>query len=334
MPDQPDSVDAAALNAGLLDLLQTSGALVCLKDAASGRYLWANDRYLAFVERGLEQLTGATDLDVLPLADATAVQAADQRAVGAGMPAAGEHRFERATAKLDFRTLRCVVPGPDVAVPWVLNLWWDDTASRLQAHQLQSVLGQLERQQASFDELARQHREGLDRPTELFRGEQFENHLQRELALSTREHREFALVLLAIDAPDALRAAHGDAGLAQVANAVGHLLRANTRAMDIISNVSPARFAILLSGVGLATAHTRMEQMRRQCATHVVVHGGQPMQFTVTVGLASFPHTADSLDTLSQAAEQALADAAKRGGNRVAPAAIALAARAPGSAPD
>jgi diguanylate cyclase (GGDEF)-like protein len=94
--------------------------------------------------------------------------------------------------------------------------------------------------------------------------------------------------------------------------------------MDVISRVGTDRYAILLSGVGLATAYTRMEQMRRQCATHIVVHEGRPLGFEISVGIASFPHTSDLLDTLSAAAEHALREAVRRGGNRVALAPVPL----------
>ena len=95
----------------------------------------------------------------------------------------------------------------------------------------------------------------------------------------------------------------------------------------VITRLSDDRYAVLLSGVGLATAHTRMEQLRRQCATHMVVHAGQSLGFEVSVGVASFPHSADTMEAVSTAAERALADAVRRGGNRVALASISLAAQ-------
>jgi len=65
-------------------------------------------------------------------------------------------------------------------------------------------------------------------------------------------------------------------------------------------------FAILLSGVGLATAHSRMEGLRRQCATQIVVLDGRDLGFTVSMGVASFPHTAHTQEDLMRAADLAL----------------------------
>jgi GGDEF domain-containing protein len=52
------------------------------------------------------------------------------------------------------------------------------------------------------------------------------------------------------------------------------------------------------------------------------VHDGRELGFTVSMGVASFPHTAQTQDDLRNACEAALDDARRRGGNRVALASI------------
>jgi len=49
---------------------------------------------------------------------------------------------------------------------------------------------------------------------------------------------------------------------------------------------------------------------------------GRDLGFTVSMGVASFPHTAHSGEGLMQAADTALREAQKRGGNHVALASI------------
>jgi diguanylate cyclase (GGDEF)-like protein len=92
--------------------------------------------------------------------------------------------------------------------------------------------------------------------------------------------------------------------------------------MDASCRFGERRFAVLLSGVGLATAHARMEGLRRQCATQIVVLEGQELGFTVSMGVASFPHTAHSLDELLNACEATLREAKRRKGNTVTLASI------------
>ena len=65
-----------------------------------------------------------------------------------------------------------------------------------------------------------------------------------------------------------------------------------------------------------------MEGLRRQCATQIVVLDGRDLGFTVSMGVASFPHTAHSEEELLRAADNALAEARKRGGNHVTLASI------------
>lgn len=322
---QPVSVaPPALLAAGLLDLLQFEGVQLALKDAGTGRYLWASGSCLAWLGGDPARVIGATDLELLPQSEANALQAADARALASGAPVVVEdHRFERAGVRTEFRVLRQVLTPPD-GPRQLLSLWRDVTQDRRDAARLQSALEQIERQQSAVEALRRQHAQGLDRPSELFRREHFEEHLRREAALSAREHREFALVLLAPDRTEALRQSLGEPALQAVAQSMAHLMRSNTRAMDVLSQLGDGRFAILLSGVGLATAHARMEHLRRACATEVVVVGGQGFNFEVSIGVASFPHTAGTLAELSQAAVRALADARQRGGNRVALASIRL----------
>jgi diguanylate cyclase (GGDEF)-like protein len=211
----------------------------------------------------------------------------------------------------------------------VLTAWWDDAPAREQSAQLQRALAQIAQQQAAFDKLDARYRDGQDRPSPLFRSENFEEHLRRELALSSREHREFALAVLVLEDAPAMAATHGPGCVARVSDAIVQMLRANTRTMDMISPLGGGRFGVLLSGVGLSTAYSRLDQFRRQCRTHLVVHEGVSVQFQVSAGVASFPHSAETLDALSEAAEAALAEAARQGGHRVCVAALPLPAGAP-----
>ena len=161
-----------------------------------------------------------------------------------------------------------------------------------------------------------------DQATGLYQRVHFDDQLRREVDLSSREHREFALVSIALDPFTDSVEALGEPARLRVLEALGRLLRGNTRAMDASCRLDQDRFAVLLSGVGLATAHSRMEGLRRQCATQIVVLDGRDIGFTVSMGVASFPHTAHGEGELMQAADLALDEARKRGGNHVTLASI------------
>jgi diguanylate cyclase (GGDEF)-like protein len=183
---------------------------------------------------------------------------------------------------------------------------------------------QLEQQQVAGEALRRETQDqGLrDTVTGLYQRVHFDDQLRREVDLSSREHREFALVSIALDPLSEAARAHGQAVRIRVLEALGRLLRGNTRAMDASCRLDEDRFAILLSGVGLATAHSRMEGLRRQCATQIVAYEGRDLGFSVSMGVASFPHTAHTQEELMRAADLALAEAERRGGNHVTLASI------------
>ena len=189
---------------------------------------------------------------------------------------------------------------------------------------LRAALEQIEQQQQANELLQRELADQAlrDPASGLYRRAHFEDQLHREVDLSTREHREFAIVFIEIDPLTPKVRALGAAGEQRVLEAVGRLLRGGTRAMDASCRYDESRFAVLLSGVGLATAHARMEGLRRKCATQIVVHEGQELGFTLSMGVASFPHTAQTQDALMLACEAALAEARRRGGNHVTLAAI------------
>jgi diguanylate cyclase (GGDEF)-like protein len=220
---------------------------------------------------------------------------------------------------------RVLLPMADASPARCLCLVWrETTATRQRDAQLALVLKQLEQLQVASEAARLEGPDPLPRDVAdgLFQNSQFDDQLRREVDLSSREHREFSLVSISIDAPVGVALALGAPARARVVEAMGRLVRGNTRAMDASCRLSEHRFAVLLSGVGLATAHSRMEGLRRQCATQIVVLDGQDYGFTVSMGVASFPHTARTQGDLVQASDAALAAAQARGGNHVALASI------------
>jgi diguanylate cyclase (GGDEF)-like protein len=317
-----------ALAAALVQLLDASlarqGALMGLKDVASGRYLQVNAAMAAFLQRPPSSIAGSTDADLFDASIATALRAAEQTALSQREPLVSDHRFEWAGQRRDYSVLRVVAADPEGGRRILCSLWTDQSAQRGRETQLRSALEQLEQMQRANESLRRELKDqGLrDAASGLYTRSHFDDQLRREVDLSTREHREFSLVLIDVDPLSETARALGEAAQTRVFEAVGRLLRGNTRAMDASCRMEGTRFAVLLSGVGLATAHSRMEGLRRQCATQIVMHEARELGFTVSMGVASFPHTAHSQEELVGACESALAEARRRGGNHVTLASI------------
>ncbi len=317
--------DAAAPEAvvhALLGLAAAEGAGLALKDAASGRLLWVDEAYAAAWGRSAAELAGRVETELFDEGLRAAVRDAEAQLASLGAAFVAMHRVESGGRRREMQVARARIDGAGGRA-LVLARWLDVSAGRETEQRLQAALAQIEAHQAA--EAARPDPAEAplrDQVTGLYQRAQFDDLLRREVDLSLREHREFALAAIEIDPPDAEIAALGPIAEQRVLEAVGRLLRGNTRAMDASCRFDGRRFAVLLSGVGLATAHSRMEGMRRQCATQIVVLDGRNLGFTVSMGVASFPHTAHTQDELVHAAQAALAEAKRRGGNQVTLASI------------
>jgi diguanylate cyclase (GGDEF)-like protein len=304
-------------------VLQRTGAGLIVKAADSSRIVHADAAWLALFGLRAEQVLGATDADLFDPVTATALRAADQTALEHKSALTSEHRLEHAGRRRDFETLR--LAGSDRDGRAVLYAVWTDLEPQLQMQaQLRAALAQIEQQQRAHEALRRELADQVlrDAASGLYTQAHFDDQLRREVDLSTREHREFALVFIELDPPSQAVAALGEPARGRVFEAIGRLLRGGTRAMDASCRYDEHRFAVLLSGVGLATAHARMESLRRQCATQIVVLDGQELRFSVAMGVASFPHTANTQPALIEACDAALDEARRRGGNHVTLAAI------------
>ncbi|MEY2891753.1 MAG: hypothetical protein RJA98_1661 [Pseudomonadota bacterium] len=314
-----------ALGGVLLEWVNRSDALFGIKDVVSGRYVWVNERLATLFGTDIGGVIGRSDAELLDPEPAAAMRAAEQTALGQTTPSVSEHRIERDRRRREFSVTRVLLPRAHEGVPQHLcSIWSELTVQRQREAQLNKTLQQLETQQQAIEALRRETQDEAlrDNLTGLYQRAHFDDQLRREIDLSSREHREFALVSVQLDALTPGVAARGEEAHRRVLEALGRLLRGNTRAMDASCRIDDDRFAVLLSGVGLATAHSRMEGLRRQCATQIVVLNGEDLGFTVSMGVASFPHTAQTREELLEAIDVALAEAQRRGGNHVALASI------------
>lgn len=324
---EPSLAHTQALQGLLAELVGANGQGVAIKSLASGHYEYASESFARLFGRQVHEIVGRADDGFLPPGKATVLRAADMAADGLGASERAEHRLEIGGVPRDFVVWRLALPSAegDATAHRQLSLWTEATYSRRSEEALQAALAQLEAAHGVERELRAQLRDEAlrDVTSGLYRQGRFVEQLRREIDLSSREHREFSLVSISVDPPSALLQAAGEAGRVRVFEALDHLLQRNTRAMDMSSRLDDEHFAVLLSGVGLATAHARMDGLRRSCATHMVVLDGKQYGFTISMGIASYPHTASDEAELVFAAHKALAQARMRG-NHVSLASISL----------
>ncbi len=317
--------DGMMLAEVLLEMLDRAEAAIAIKDMASGHCVYANARYAALFDHTPQTMLGRVDSDLMTPNEAAAMRSGEQAALTQTLPTVSEQRLERDGRRREFTVTRIMLaPSSDAGSRHLCSMWLEQSAARQRDAQLRQALVQLEQQQRAFESMRAEMQDSAARDpvTGAYREVTFADQLRREVDLSSRESREFSLVAVALDSLTEGAAALGVPARERILETLGTLIRSNTRAMDSSCRLSEDRFAVLLSGVGLATAHSRMENLRRQCATQIIVLDGQDLGFSVAMGVASFPHTAGSRDELMLACEAALAEARRRGGNYVALAGI------------
>jgi len=105
----------------------------------------------------------------------------------------------------------------------------------------------------------------------------------------------------------------GDAVLVEVANR----LSAATREIDVVARYGGEEFVLLLPETDLAGSHILAEKVRRAMCEEPVEHNGKTRTVTLSLGVASYPHSGTSVRTLLAAAQEALKRAKENGRNRI-----------------
>ncbi|WP_428507551.1 GGDEF domain-containing protein [Roseateles sp.] len=310
---------ASEMGGTLLGLVEPLSLLAAIKSLATGRYVFASAGLDRLFERSESSVVGSVDNDLMRAEEVVAMRRVEQAVMAQRTITVSEHRLELSGRRREFTVTRAALGSE-----FVLSVWQERTEERHRESHLQRALQQLEQQQKALEQIRRelQQGSGRDEVSGLYLQAQFDDQLLREIDLSTREHREFALVIIALDPAPAAVQALGEEANQRLLEGMGRMLRANTRAMDAACRVGHSRFAVLLSGVGLATAHARMEQLRRQCMAQIIVLNGQDMGLSLSMGVSSFPHTASKHEELWSASEAAVHEAQRRGGNQVVLASI------------
>ena len=312
----------------LLAALDTLGVAWWTKDR-DGRYLRLNAAGHALLGLSPGDALGHTDAELLPPATASALRTIETSAVRSSAPQTLDQAadFNGQRRQLACATL-ALPPADNADGAAVLGAWLDVTELRHREAELRSVLTQLEVQQ----DQQRQLRAEIDgraaaTPMRLVRREQFEDQLSREIDLSLREHREFAVVYIAIDPLDP---PVGDGGRsAKRARAHRQRLRriaAKQHPRD--GRAQPARRrALCLVALGRGSGH-RARPAWKACAASAPPSSSPTTvrccDSRLSMGVASYPHTSQTQAGLQRAADTALEQAQRRGGNHVALASIAF----------
>jgi diguanylate cyclase (GGDEF)-like protein len=146
----------------------------------------------------------------------------------------------------------------------------------------------------------------------------FDALLADELARAQRFNRPVSLLMLDIDHFKRVNDTYGHQAGDVVLKVLGELLGRQARAIDRVCRYGGEEITVILPETGFEIAAKVAERLRAAVEAHPFdINGGAPLRITVSIGVASFPAHADSVQTLMVAADAAMYAAKAGGRNRV-----------------
>lgn len=168
----------------------------------------------------------------------------------------------------------------------------------------QQLRAQLEANQLLQDRLRVQADQ--DALTGLFNRRYLEEVLEHLLTRASLDRSPVSILMLDVDHFKQFNDSYGHKAGDLILRALGQLLRAQTRPIDVACRFGGEEFIVILPGAPLETALSRANALRGAFADLRVHYAGVNLRATVTIGVATFPaHGADSGELL-RAVDKAL----------------------------
>ncbi|MEX5608182.1 diguanylate cyclase [Pseudomonas protegens] len=159
-----------------------------------------------------------------------------------------------------------------------------------------------------------QHLSRTDHLTQLYNRGHWEQRLQFEYS---RHGSSIALLMLDIDHFKSINDRHGHQAGDAVIKRVSELIHQHVRDSDVAGRYGGEEFAILLPHTDLAGARTLAERLRQSVEEQELIHNGQAIAFTISLGIACLDRPARDHRCLIEWADQALYASKRAGRNRV-----------------
>lgn len=150
--------------------------------------------------------------------------------------------------------------------------------------------------------------------TGLYNRRYMEDCLQRFVRLAERENREISLIMVDLDHFKRLNDEHGHSFGDQVLRDTALALTGSLRETDIVCRFGGEELVVILPDCPLERAADKAELLRLRIEELSNTHG---TDISASFGVASLPHTSQSVSDLLVAADQALYKAKQAGRNQV-----------------
>ncbi|RBH60057.1 MULTISPECIES: diguanylate cyclase [Pseudomonas] len=182
---------------------------------------------------------------------------------------------------------------------------YDVTDVATNRHQLQAANAKLQKLSST------------DRLTGLYNRGHWEESLKAAYARNQRYGNATSLVMFDIDHFKRVNDTYGHQAGDKVIEHVADLVREHVRDSDVAGRYGGEEFGVVLSDTDKAGARFFAERLRKAIEALEVVHEGQSIRFTISLGVADLSQSSISHADLIAWADQALYASKKGGRNRV-----------------
>jgi diguanylate cyclase (GGDEF)-like protein len=184
--------------------------------------------------------------------------------------------------------------------------------ARLQAQrQLAKTIRQLEESQRELREQS-SHDVVTGLPNRSF----FQQVASKEISLMCRQKEYFAIMKLEIDRLESINEAQGYPAGDYVLSNVAQMLAETIRDEDMVARISGREFAVGSPYTNRLAAIVLAERLRKAVEAMDLEYEGNPIDVTVSIGIALVPQDGDNLEDVLSAADERLKTAKEGGRNR------------------
>lgn len=155
-----------------------------------------------------------------------------------------------------------------------------------------------------------------DALTGLFNRGAFAATFQDEFARSRLMETDLSLVMIDIDHFKTVNDTYGHAGGDEALRLLGKELRARFRVSDVPARIGGEEFAVLLPATPAEAAFAVAEKFRTCIAEQEILFEGRLIRLTLSLGVASAPHSFSDHEAMMKAADRALYASKSGGRNR------------------